>query len=53
MASYKRNSTGSVGKVVLMGTSTGANDIVWNLTRGNATERASLYPLDRAILQEP
>lgn len=29
MASYKRNSTGSVGKVVLMGSSTGANDIMW------------------------
>jgi hypothetical protein len=53
MASYKRNSTGSVGKVVLMGSSTCANDMMWNLTRGNATERASRYPLDGAILQEP
>jgi hypothetical protein len=53
MASYKRNSTGSVGKVVLMGTSTGANDTMWYLTRGTATERASRYSLDGAILQGP
>ena len=51
MASYKRNTTGSVGKVVLMGSSTGANDIMWYLTRGNETERASRYPLDAVILQ--
>ena len=51
MASYKHNTTGSVGKVVLMGSSTGANDIMWYLTRGNETERASRYPLDAVILQ--
>jgi hypothetical protein len=53
IAPYKRNSTSSVGKVVLMGTSTGTNDIMWNITRGKAAERASQYPLDGAILQGP
>ena len=53
MASYKNDTTGSVGKVVLMGSSTGANDIMWYLTRGNETERASRYPLDAVILQGP
>ena len=53
MASYKNDTTGSVGKVVLMGSSTGANDIMWYLTRGNETELASRYPLDAVILQGP
>lgn len=53
MAAYKKRQTGSVGKVVLMGSSTGANDIMWYLTRGTAKARKQEYPLNAVILQGP
>jgi Protein of unknown function (DUF1749) len=36
-----------------MGSSTGANDVMWYVTRGNETERVARYPLDGVILQGP
>lgn len=53
MAAYKKKQTGSVGKVVLMGSSTGANDIMWYLSHGNKSDIAARYPLDAVILQGP
>lgn len=43
----------TVSKVVLLGSSTGANVIMRYLSRRKKTKQDSRYPLDAAVLQDP